>query len=121
MFFITFSSKEPCRCFKSIAAVKIISIDNGEGPVDDLFCAKYRVSRTPGFGPSFRRSKSIGKRIHFLENIFRSDTTLPFGFEDRPEIIGKLFPDDKNYLPETGTDRIKDGIIHDSLTRWPKS
>ena len=94
-----------------VSAVKIIRVDDGEGPTNCVSRCSDGVGGSPWFFPAFRDAETIGQIVKLLECVVHFDFTFESSSYAFSEGLGKVFANDEYDSLEACTDRIIDRII----------
>ena len=112
----------PGRDPEGFPAVIIVSVDGDERLVDDIPRHQDRMAGAPGLFPAFRNAESLRDHVQFLADepefhflSVRTGQTGVFGEDSAFHFLAEGFPDDVDYLSESGFDGVVDGIIDDGF------
>ena len=106
-----------------LLAVEIVSVDDGERLVDDVFGHKEGVGGTPGLDTVFRHLEGGGNLVQFLGDeveldgfSVRSLDAAVFLLDMRLHVFLEELTDNIDHLAEAGCDGVVDGIVDDGLS-----
>ena len=113
---------------EGVAAVEVVSVDDHEGLLDDVFGHEQGVGGAPGLLALGIEGETCGNLIQLLGHeielkglsvrAFHAAVLLADGFlESVQEVVAHYV----NHFAKAGADRIIDGIIDDSFARRAKA
>ena len=55
---------------EGLGAVVIVRVDDGEGPINEVFCGQHGVTGAPGLNAALGDGEACGQLIQLLESVF---------------------------------------------------
>ncbi len=108
---VTGLSEIGCDPLVGVSSVKIICVDDREGPADRVSRCSDGVGGSPWFFTTFRDAETIGQIVKLLKCVVHFDFTFEPSSYAFSEGLGKVFADDEYDSLEACTDCIIDRII----------
>ena len=105
------------RLDKSVAAVKVVCIQGGEGLMDFVLCTPDGVRRAPRLFP-VDGGQVAGQFVHALEAIPRLYQALGIFAYEFHKFLGKTLANDKDDFVEAGMHGVINRVMQQCFLMW---
>ena len=105
---------------KSLFAVVVVGVDNGERLLDDALAGQHSLAGAPGLAAALGHGVPGGNVLQRLERVVDLNAQLGADFLDAVadglfESVLDIVADDKDDFVKPGLDGVMNGIVHDDL------
>ena len=103
--------KKNCGALIGVTTVKVIGIDHGKWPADQIASGANRMTGAPRLGATLRNGKASGEIIERLVCVSDFDFSCKTSTDARLECLGKIATNDEDHALETCADGIIDRVV----------